>query len=139
MAEFCQDEVKTAAMDHHGLVAALCHDLKIAERIDRRLSPDSQRKVSPGIASIAMIINGLGFTNRTLYLTHRFFESKPIDRLLGSGLEPKDLTDHTLAHALDDIAEYGATKLFAEVAFEVAQDHGLLNKNKSFGYNKFIG
>ncbi|MGA8164978.1 MAG: IS1634 family transposase [Waddliaceae bacterium] len=127
MAKISQEGIRTAAMDHHGLVAALCHDLKIAERIDRRLAPDHQRKVSPGIASIAMIINGLGFTNRTLYLTHRFFESKPIERLLGRGLKPKDLTDHTLARALDDIAEYGASKLFAEVAFEVAQDHNLLS------------
>lgn len=126
MVEISQDEVRTATMDHHGLVAALCHDLKIAERIDCRLLSDPQRKVSPGIASIAMIINSLGFTNRTLYLAHRFFESKPIERLLGEGLEAKDLTDHTLARALDDIAEYGASKLFAEVAFEIAQDHGLL-------------
>lgn len=128
MAAISQDALRTAAMDHHGLVAALCHDLKIAERIDRRLLPDVQRKVSPGIASIAMIINGLGFTNRTLYLTHRFFESKPIEHLLGIALEAKDLTDHTLARALDDIAEYGTSKLFAEVAFEIAQDHGLLSK-----------
>jgi transposase len=128
MAKVSQEKVKTAVMDHHGLVAALCHDLKISERIDRRLLPDSQRKVSPGIASIAMIINGLGFTNRTLYLTHRFFESKPIERLLGIALESKDLTDHTLARALDDISEYGASKLFAEIAFEIAQDHGLLSK-----------
>lgn len=79
MAEISQEEVRTVTMDHHGLVAAFCHDLKIADRTDRRLLPDSQRKVSPGIATIAMLINGLGFTNRTLYLTHRFFESKPIE------------------------------------------------------------
>ncbi len=81
MTEISQGEIQTVTMDHHGLVAAICHDLKIAEKIDRRLSPDPQRKVSPGIASLAMIINGLGFTNRTLYLAHRFFESKPVERL----------------------------------------------------------
>ncbi|WP_215217705.1 MULTISPECIES: DUF4277 domain-containing protein [Candidatus Rhabdochlamydia] len=26
-----------------------------------------------------LFINGLGFTNRTLYLAHQFFASKPID------------------------------------------------------------
>jgi hypothetical protein len=32
-------------MDHYGLVAAFCKDLKLAERIDKRLSINSQRKV----------------------------------------------------------------------------------------------
>jgi transposase len=29
-----------------------------------------------------MVLNGLGFTNRRLYLVPRFFEKKPIERLL---------------------------------------------------------
>jgi transposase len=128
MTEISQGEIQTAAMDHHGLVVAMCHDLKIAERINHRLLPDLQRKLTPGIAAIAMIINGLGFTNRTLYLAHRFFESKPVEQLLGVNLEAKDITDHALGRALDDIAQYGASKLFAEVAFEIAQDHNLLSK-----------
>ena len=49
MAEISQGEIQTVTMDHHGLVAAICHDLKIAERMDSRLSPDPQRKVSPRI------------------------------------------------------------------------------------------
>src|SRR5260370_36011961 len=105
MAEISEGEIQTTTMDHHGLVAAICQDLKIAERIDIRLSSGPQRKISPGIAVIAMIINGLGFTNRTLYLAHHFFESKPIEKLLGVGLKPKDITDHALGCALDDIAE----------------------------------
>jgi hypothetical protein len=68
MVEVSEGEIQTITMDHHGLVAAICQDLKIAERINSRLSPDSRRKVSSGIAVVAMIINGLGFTNRTLDL-----------------------------------------------------------------------
>lgn len=127
MLEVSEGSMQTAAMDHYGLIAAICKDLKIAERIDNRLTQDPQRKVSSGIAVVAMIINGLGFTNRRLYLTHQFFESKPIERLLGPGFEAKDITDYTLGHALDDIAEYGASKLFAEVAFGVALDNDFLD------------
>src|SRR5271156_5692349 len=100
MLEITADEIETANMDHHGLIAALCKDLKRAERIDERLEFDPQRKVSPGRAVVAMILNGLGFTNRRLYLTHQFFASKPIERLLGSDLCAEDLTDYTLGHAL---------------------------------------
>ena len=126
MLEITEEEIQTANMDHHGLVAALCKDLKIAERIDERLEFDPQRKVSPGQAVVAMILNGLGFTNRRLYLTHQFFASKPIERLLGSGICAEDLTDYTLGHALDDVSAYGASKLFAEVAFATALENDLL-------------
>ena len=37
------------------------------------------------------------------------------------------MTDYTLGHALDDIAEYGASKLFGEVAFGVALENNLLD------------
>lgn len=125
--EVSNGQIQTAALDHLGLVAAVCQDLKIARRIDDRLHYDRQRKISPGRAVVAMILNGLGFTNRRLYLTHQFFESKAIERLLGADLEAKDITDYTLGHALDDIAEYGSSKLFAEVAFGVAIDNDLLH------------
>ncbi len=126
MLEISEENIQTTAMDHYGLIAALCQDLKIAQRIDDRLTKHPQRKVSSGLAVVAMIINGLGFTNRRLYLTPQFFESKPVERLLGSEFEAKDFTDHTLGHALDDIADYGASRLFAEVAFGVALDNNLI-------------
>lgn len=130
MVEVSEGKIQTTSMDHHGLVAAICQDLKIAERIDSLLPCDPQRKVSPGKAVVAMILNGLGFTNRRLYLAHQFFESKAIERLLGPDFEAKDITDYTLGHALDDIAEYGASQLFAKVAFGVAIENNLLgNKN----------
>jgi transposase len=126
MLEVAGEEVKTLSMDHHGLVAAVCKDLKIAERIDGRLGVEPGRVVSAGQAVVAMILNGLGFTNRRLYLTHQFFETKPVSRLLDADIEAKDLTDYTLGHALDDIWSYGSSQLFGEVAFDVALDNGLL-------------
>lgn len=129
MTEVSNGAIQTAAMNDYGLVAAICKDLKIAEKIDSRLPVDPQRKVSPGTPVVAMIINGLGFTNRRLYLMHQFFESKPVARLLGQNLEAKDITDYTLGHALDDIAEYDASQLFAEVAFEIALEHNVLRLN----------
>lgn len=56
-------ELENGALDH-GLVATICHDLKIEQRIADQLLCHSQRKVSPGKAVLARILNGLGFTNR---------------------------------------------------------------------------
>lgn len=50
MTEVSQGQIQTATLDHLGLVAAICEDLKIAQRIDDRLHCDPQRKVNPGRA-----------------------------------------------------------------------------------------
>lgn len=61
------DDIQTLSLDHHGLVASVCKDLGIAEKIDALISnQDKRRVVSPGQAVVAMILNGLGFTNRRL-------------------------------------------------------------------------
>ena len=51
MTEVSDGQIQTTALDHLGLVAAICQDLKIAQRIDDRLPCDPQRKVSPGKSS----------------------------------------------------------------------------------------
>ncbi len=58
MTEVSDGQIQTTTLDHLGLVAAICQDLKIAQRIDNRLPSHSQRKVSPGRAVVAMILNG---------------------------------------------------------------------------------
>jgi len=120
-------EVETQVLDHHGLVAAQCMDVRLSERIDIRLGDTGKRIVSYGKACVAMVLNGLGFTNRRLYLTPQFFNSKPVATLLGDGIEARHLHDDTLGDTLDAIATYGASKLFAEVAFEIAVEEDLLN------------
>ncbi len=59
MPEVAGDNIQTVNMDHHGLIAALCSDLKVAERIDTGLKNHPQRKVSAGQAVIAIRMYGL--------------------------------------------------------------------------------
>ena len=130
--------VTSSNLDHHGVVAAACRDLDIAQRINKRIgSPDPRRIVQPGLAVVAMIINGLGFTNRRLYLTPQFFESKAMDRLFEEKISADQLDDHALGKALDEISAYGATKLFGEIAFEIAQEKGLLGPHAHIDTTSF--
>jgi transposase len=125
--EVAGEEITSANLDHHGLVAAVCRDLGIADKINEVLGPaDPQRIVSAGTSVVAMILNGLGFTNRRLYLTHQFFANKPVEKLLGEGIQASMLTDHTLGQSLDEISEYGASEAFAKIAFDIALEQGLL-------------
>lgn len=122
-------DIKTETIDHHGLVAATCKELKIAERIDKILyGVDTGRVVTPGESVVAMIINGLGFTNRRLYLTPQFFKNKPIEKLIAPGLKAEDITYDTLSATLDEIWKYGESKLYGQIALDIALENNLLGE-----------
>jgi len=119
--------IKTAILDHHGLVVAVCQNVDLIDRINNKIgSKDPRRVVNAGQAVVAMILNGLGFANRRLYLTPQFFENRPVERLFGPEYEASDFDDHALGKALDEIAEYGTERFFSELAFDSALEKGLL-------------
>ena len=93
-------------LDHLGLIAGMVDELGLPELIDTVIKQDhEQRQVSVGLCVKAMILNGLGFVNRALYLMPHFFKDKPLERLLGEGIEAEHLNDDTLGRALDAIDE----------------------------------
>ncbi|NJN54710.1 MAG: DUF4277 domain-containing protein [Anaerolineae bacterium] len=55
-------EYDTKRLDHLGIVAGICHEIGLVETINEMLPTPSGRKVSCGTATLAMILNGLGFT-----------------------------------------------------------------------------
>ncbi len=56
-------------LDHHGLVAGMVDELGLVEKIDAMIPQAlDQRHVSLGVAVKAMILIGLGFVRRALYL-----------------------------------------------------------------------
>jgi len=63
-----------------------------------------------------MILNGLGFVNKRLYLISRFFEDKPVELLLGPGIEAEHLNDDRLGRALDQLYDTGLTTLFSHLS-----------------------
>jgi transposase len=92
-------------------------ELGLVELIDSLIPQDQQqRHVSVGKCVKAMILNGLGFVNRTLYLMPHFFKDKPVERLLGEGIKAEHLNDDTLGRALDCIFKYGTSDLYAQLA-----------------------
>jgi transposase len=111
------ESCESKELDHLGLVAGMYEELEIGKRIDEHIAQDfEQRKVSVGQAVKAMVLNGLGFVRQSLYLTPQFFETRPTERLIGEGIEPKHLHDDTLGGALDSLYEYGVTELFRDVS-----------------------
>ena len=106
---------KTERLDHLGIVAGVCREIGLIEIIDEHVGHEG-RQVSVGQATQAMVLNGLGFSSRALYLTPEFFANKPVDLLVGGGITAEMLNDDCLGRALDVLYETGITELFARVA-----------------------
>jgi transposase len=118
---------KSETLEHLGLVAGMFDELGIGELVDELVPQDfSQRKVSVGQALKAMVLNGLGFANRRLYLMPEFFRNKPTERLVGAGISPEHLNDDALGKALDTLHDFGITELYRLIARQAAERLGLL-------------
>src|SRR5918994_2332392 len=109
-------------LEHLGLVAGIFDELGIGDLVDELVPQDfSQRKVSVGRALKAMVLNGLGFANRRLYLMPEFFRNKPTERLVGAGISPEHLNDDALGKALDTLYAFGITELYRLIARRAAE------------------
>lgn len=111
--------------DHHGIVAGVMHDLGIIELVNERVGVNSDEKVSAGEAVAAMIINGLGFTDRPLSLAPQFFANCPLDLLFDKKISADELNRFKLGRTLDRIFAYGCDTLFAELASSVCKQEGV--------------
>jgi transposase len=106
---------QTERLDHLGIVAEVCREIGVAAYVDA-LDERQHERVSVGTATVAMVLNGLGFSNRRLYLVPQFFANKPVAQLLGTGIEAEDLNDDCLGRALDWLYAHDPTALFAGIA-----------------------
>jgi len=111
-------------LDHLGVVAGVCEEIGLAAYLDR-LAGETNHHVSMGTATVAMILNGLGFSNRRLYLVPQFFANKPVEHLLGSGIEAADLNDDCLDRTLDWLYAQDPTQVFAGIATQARKIFGV--------------
>ena len=82
-------------------------------------------QVSVGTATVAMLLNGLGVSNRRLYLVSQFFATKPVAHLLGAGITAEMLHDDCLGRTLDWLHAHDPTALFAGIARQARQRCGI--------------
>lgn len=117
---------QSQVIKHLGLVAGMVDELGLVERIDQLLPKDEERRtLSHGQVVKAMIINGLGFNQRALYLSSRFFQDKPVARLIGDGIEAAHINDDVQGRTLDTIYGYGLESFYAQLSVQAAVRLGL--------------
>ena len=113
--------VTTRSLDHHGIVSGTYDELEIGTVIDELLPKFGQHKLAHSIVVKAMILNCLGFTDSRLYMYSQYFETLPIERLLGPGISASDLSDDVLGRTLDEIYEADSTQLFMKLALKMME------------------
>jgi transposase len=116
---------RSHTLDHLGLVAGMFDELGIGDVIDKatQQNPD-MRDLTVGEAVKAMVLNGLGCINQTLYLVPRFFQNKPTSRLMAPRVIPAQLHDDALGRALDTLYDYRVTALYSLIAATAAKRLG---------------
>jgi transposase len=117
------------SLDHLGIVSGMIDELGLVELLDSLMqSESSERVLSYGILCKALILNGLGFTQRTLYMVSSFFEDKPVELLLGTGICSSQLNDTSLGRCLDALHAQGCTQLYSNLVPQICDRLGLSPK-----------
>jgi transposase len=111
-------------LTHLGIVAEVCREIGVADWLDEQ-EPGNRQQVSVGTATVAMVLNGLGFSNRRLYLVPQFFADKPVEHLLEPGILAEDLNDDCLGRTLDWLYAHDVTRLFAGLALRARRAFGI--------------
>jgi transposase len=88
--------------------------------------PTSKNKhLTYGECVKSMILNGLGFVGRTLYLYSEYFEDKPTDLLIGPSVKHQHIDDNVLGRTLDRLFQVGVTDLYTKIAISVVKHLGI--------------
>ncbi|MBT8373505.1 MAG: DUF4277 domain-containing protein, partial [Deltaproteobacteria bacterium] len=91
MADQPSCEVKN--LGHLGIIASIFKEYKIVERIDSILPKTSNNQnVTHGEVALAMVMQGLGFTNNRFYLSAEFFSHAPMHGLFRAEVQAKHFT-----------------------------------------------
>ncbi len=117
MSPTSKAEIKN--IDHLGIVAGLIDEIGIVETINSKLGIDSREKISAGIIVKSVLINGLGFVARPMYLFSQFFEDKAIEILLGEGVKRDYINDDKIGRVMEKLYQHGLNNLFVEIVLFV--------------------
>ncbi len=126
MSPISKAEIKN--IDHLGIVAGLIDEIGIVEIINDKLGMDSREKIASGTLVKAILINGLGFVSKPLYLFSQFFDDKAIKILLGEDVESDYLNDDKIGRVMDNLYKHGLNNLFIEVVLSVIKKFKISTK-----------
>ena len=118
-------EIEIQNIDHLGIVAGIIDAIGIVEIINELIGVEKGEKVNAGQVVKAMIINGLGFVSKPLYMFPEYFETIACEHLIGTGVKPEYLNDDKLGRVMDKLFIRGLDTIFFIIALKAAQKFGV--------------
>jgi transposase len=118
-------EIEIQNIDHLGIVAGIIDSIGIVEIINELIGVEKDEKVNAGQVVKAMIINGLGFVSKPLYMFPKYFETIACEHLIGTGVKPEYLNDDKLGRVMDKLFIKGLDTIFFIIALKAAQKFGV--------------
>ena len=122
-------EIEVKNLDHLGLVAGIIDEIGIVEIINEQVSIERGEIVTAGQVVKAIILNGLGFVSRALYLFPQFFEDKATEHLLGEGIEAKHLNDDKIGRVMDKLYQLDVSGIFLLISLAAVKKFGVATEN----------
>ena len=119
------EEIEIQNIDHLGIVARIIDSIGIVEIINELIGVEKDEKVNAGQVVKAMIINGLGFVSKPLYMFPKYFETIACEHLIGTGVKPEYLNDDKLGRVMDKLFIKGLDTIFFIIAVKAAQKFGV--------------
>lgn len=118
-------EIEIQNLDHLGIVAGIIDSIGIVEIINELIGVEKDEKVNAGQVVKAMIINGLGFVSKPLYMFPEYFETIACEHLIGAGVKPEYLNDDKLGRVMDKLFIKGLDTIFFIIAVKAAKKFGV--------------
>jgi len=118
-------EIEIQNIDHLGIVAGIIDSIGIVEIINELIGVEKDEKVNAGQVVKAMIINGLGFVSKPLYMFPEYFETIACEHLIGAGVKPEYLNDDKLGRVMDKLFIKGLDTIFFIIAVKAAKKFGV--------------
>ena len=118
-------EMEIQNIDHLGIVAGIIDAIGLVEIINELIVEEKGEKVSAGHVVKAMILNGLGFVSKPLYMFPKYFETIACEHLVGTGVKPEYLNDDKLGRVMDKLFIKGLDTVFFIIALKAAKKFGI--------------
>lgn len=107
--------IQTQNLDHLGIIAGIIDDLELENIVDSIIPKHPREKISSGKIVKAIIINGLGFLSKPLYLFPHFFDDKPVAKLLGNDVKSEYINDDKIGRVMDALHDHSLELLWTKI------------------------
>ncbi len=127
--------IQTQNLDHLGLIAGIIDDLELENIVDSIIPKHPREKISAGKIVKAIIINGLGFVSKPLYLFPNCFDDKPVEKLLGNGIKSQYINDDKIGRVMDVLHDNSLELLWTKIGLNTIKKFQLSTEFSHLDYS----